>query len=172
MEQQNNKDWHNGQKLCEILTFLKGWKTMIHRPCFWFQSNKLSRKSPQWPWLNKIGLILLEQNFPEACAMSYLINLPSLLSQVRHNIINFLVILWFIGRALCGVSFLPHEKDTLPDCKVFKVCRKGNFAKSATYINVQLVNLHFNSHRKHRLTGKLWNRNFVNKRWIFIFSWR
>ena len=77
------------------------------------------------------------------------------ISEFNLNNIKFQIIILFIGRAICGVTYLPHEKEELPDCVVFKISRKGNFVKSKTLINVEQINQHFNSHKKDRLTSKL-----------------
>ena len=53
---------------------------------------------------------------------------------------------------ICGVSFIPHEDQKLPDCEVFKCLRKGNFLKCSTLFSVQEITNHI---RKHKRNGSL-----------------
>ena len=55
----------------------------------------------------------------------------------------------YTARALCGIEYLPPPNDSadLPDCQIFRIMKKGNFANYKTLFNVEAFTEHIDRHR-------------------------
>lgn len=77
-----------------------------------------------------------------------------------------------LGRALCGINFIPHYDKKLPDCAVFKCIRGGNFLKScSTLFSVEEFTRHIKKHVKKNLGSTISIKGITDHQTWQIKDW-
>lgn len=68
----------------------------------------------------------------------------------------------FSARALCGIEWINNYSDQLPDCKVFRAMKSGNFIGSKCLWSSESVCEHIRTHGTKKFQGedRLMNSKF------------
>ena len=57
---------------------------------------------------------------------------------------------YFLAQALCGIQYIPHCNDPLPDMKIFRINKCGNFCSSKTLFNTDAFREHIETHKRNK----------------------